>query len=682
MSNPDPVIPAAPGKTDEAQPGPSSPVYLQRLFAHPLVALLLLALLCVAANVLMGKDINADFIAYHLYAAHALVSGQYLTDFMAAGGQSYLNPLGYLPLYFMIRADWPALLTGSVLACWHALNLWLIWRISMEHLFKDHPDRLGLAWVSTLLAAVTPVFIATVGGSFLDPALSVFLLAAIYAALQSTGSTRPLGWMAAGGIAFGLACGLKLTNLVFGFPMLLVLLIATAAGSWRNRVLSLASFAVAGVMGLLLAGGWWAAYLYAEHGNPLFPFFNAHFRSPDFAAINLGHDRFAPAGWRDVVMLPFRMILLKPTVYVEPMLPDVRPLAVLLALLAMVAAYMVRGAQGKDSGSWLPRHSHRAILVYVITAWILLFGTSGNGRYGVAALLLIGPVTVLLCLAFFRSARAAVQVAAVLCAVQLAYGIAGGFARWDVAPWTRNWIDKSIPARLADTPALYLSLNTLQVTMFYPDLAPGSAFVNLIGFEPMDPQGPGSDRVRKLLDQYASRTRMILLSDEQPGSENFRAGRIGPVLGQTADRFLAVWKLRVKPDQCDYAQVSLHGALARVTANAVEGKLIGQLFVICDVEAGPGEPEALQQERKRVMALFARASAQCPLLFPPPGGYPFKLGDVWMKRFAETDTILAVANKRLQYSKFPAGPFDMDLGTIESWERNEQRIDCQRSPRS
>jgi hypothetical protein len=55
------------------------------------------AALCAAWTVVAGKDLSWDLLHYHYYVAHSLLVDRMAQDWFAAGAQSYLNPIGYLP---------------------------------------------------------------------------------------------------------------------------------------------------------------------------------------------------------------------------------------------------------------------------------------------------------------------------------------------------------------------------------------------------------------------------------------------------------------------------------------------------------------------------------------------------------------------------------------------------------
>ena len=81
------------------------------------------AILCGAWTVFAGKDLNWDLLHYHYYIAHSLLSGRFAQDYFAAGTESYLNPIGYVPFYLMVSAGWHSVLVSVLLAALHGASL-------------------------------------------------------------------------------------------------------------------------------------------------------------------------------------------------------------------------------------------------------------------------------------------------------------------------------------------------------------------------------------------------------------------------------------------------------------------------------------------------------------------------------------------------------------------------------
>src|SRR5688572_28671668 len=88
------------------------------------------AVLCAAWTVVAGKDVNWDLLNYHYYLPYELLGGRLAQDFFAAAGQSYLNPLGYVPFFLMVSAGWHSVAASVVLAVAHSLALPLLYLIA------------------------------------------------------------------------------------------------------------------------------------------------------------------------------------------------------------------------------------------------------------------------------------------------------------------------------------------------------------------------------------------------------------------------------------------------------------------------------------------------------------------------------------------------------------------------
>jgi hypothetical protein len=624
-----------------------------------------------AIAIAQGKDLNADLLNYHVYAAHAFLTGQFKVDFMGAGLQGYLNPLGYLPFYWMLKAGWHSLLIGIVLAVFHGLNLVMLWEISEKFLFAGYPRAQRLTFIAVALGAASPVFLGTIGGTFLDPALSVLILGGLLLLCTGIDSARPhwAYWFVAGAL-MGSAVGLKLTNVIFPAAAGAFLLIIQ--NRTERRGFAFAIFSLGTIVGLTVTGGWWAYELYRDYGNPFFPFFNGYFQSPDFPAVNLDHDRFKLAGIADALTLPFRMAQMHSWVYVEIMAPDIR-----FALLVIVSVLL---AVKQVSSRWrshqvMDRDPSKALFFtigFVCVSSVLWLITSGNGRYVMPLLLLVGPLLCLGILKLLPNGRQAISVGAFLLFLQIVHAGNAGFPRWDSGPWTDKWIDVSVPSELLDGPYGYLTLGPLNNSFVAPFLSPGSGFVNLTGGFPISPTGPGSARVNGFIKVYAGRLRMLIRSQGSLSKD--------VVVLDVADEQLAPWGLRVVRPACSSIEITL---TPNDRVSRVDLKQPARSFSLlsCAVERGAKMNEESQKARKRFTAVFDSVDKSCPKLFSPPGWYPLKLGNAWFRRYMNTDTIVFVKQGRVFYSRYDYGPFDVDMGSVEDWENGTSTFKCEKPAR-
>lgn len=75
-------------------------------------------------------------------------------------------------------------------------------------------------------------------------------------------------------------------------------LVAAAIAATRPLA-ALGCVALGGVIGGVLAGGWWSFLLWRDFGNPVFPLFNGIFPSPELSSVNILDRQFIPHGWLD-----------------------------------------------------------------------------------------------------------------------------------------------------------------------------------------------------------------------------------------------------------------------------------------------------------------------------------------------------------------------------------------------
>ena len=259
---------------------------------------------CLTWSWMAGRDLNFDQLHYHFYSAYHYLGDRLERDFMGASIQGYLNPLGYLPFYAMVRADWPSLVIGSVLAFVHSTCLWLVYGISRELIPAGPPSRTPMLAASVALAFLAPLFLVEVGSSFIDvttaiPVLAGILLLMVYARSEHRGLLVLLA-----GLLMGAASGLKLTNAIFAVAASAFIILA--ARPFKARVGAMCLYIVGGCAGFLIADGAWA-YRLPRFRQSVLPVVQRWFQSPDFPAFDYKHHRFLPETPGDYLLFPVRM---------------------------------------------------------------------------------------------------------------------------------------------------------------------------------------------------------------------------------------------------------------------------------------------------------------------------------------------------------------------------------------
>jgi len=644
----------------------------------------LISLACLMTY-LAGKDANWDLINYHFYIAHAWSHSKYLADFMGAGPNSYFNPIGYLPFYCMVMAGWHSLIIGLLLGAFLGLSLSVLWELSARFLFKGAHHVQWLIALSILLAVSSPVYAGTVGGTFLEPTLTVFVLSSLLmTGLGCENGVQQKSTMLIflGGLLMGLATGFKITNIIFVAAMGLSLLLILGI-RWKTLLLA-ASFSTGVVVGYLTINGWWAYYLYQEFGNPFFPFFNELFQSPDFSTSKLDHDRFKPTSLLEVIILPFKMAEFHSWIYVENNAPDIRPTLLVLFGIAAAAKKLVAKVRANNipelCSNVTSNTARNIIFTFFVCSIALWLWTTGNGRYALPVLILIGPLLTFAIYKATSSAKRTLIVASIVLVIQLLNAWAAGNPRWTNTDWTHLWFKATVPQRLKDNPFAYLSLGSSRSnSVVAPFLHPGSTFVSLTGGTyAFRPDGPGNKRIHQIIKLHNAHLRMLVTAT--PSSQLPETGTFN-----NWDMSLAPWELKIVRTDCEFLAVDValtpdknfHGN----TGEDGVDKSSNVPIISCALEPSIGENEATLRERKRLTLVFDRVEESCPLLFSPRGWQLTRYIASWERHYLQSDIVVRATNGRLFLSKYQYGPFDVDMGSIEDWENGTSKFVCKRLPK-
>ena len=324
-----------------------------------------------------GEDINWDWRNYHEYGAFALINGRFNEDVAPAGIQTFLNPLAYLPAY-LLRHHVGAPLWGMVLGAIHGLNLTLIFWLSRSVL-NGAASGLMLA-ASVVIAAFGPMTLSEVGTSFAEILTALPVIAG--AGLILSAKPQHRARYAIAGILIGGAVGLKLTNMIFFVGAGVSLLYAA------RPLTALACFAAGGAIGGMGAGGAWAWMLWEQFGNPLFPFYNTVFQSPEAPVAAITDLRFLPRNLWDAAAYPFYWLV---GIHPSSEWPFRDPRFAILSVLFAANA----GASLFCNMRVFTRRDKQFLLFFAVAYGMWLF-TFAIHRYAIALELLTAPLIVLL----------------------------------------------------------------------------------------------------------------------------------------------------------------------------------------------------------------------------------------------------------------------------------------------
>ena len=634
---------------------------------------------CLVWSWYAGRDLNWDQLNYHFYAAYHFLDGRLERDFMGASIQGYLNPLGYVPFYLMVRANWPSLLIGSVLALTHSTCLWLIYGISRELIPAEAPGRIAIIAASVALAFLAPIYHVELGSSFIDVTTTIPILAGVLLLLICNRSTHVSWLVLVAGLLMGAATGLKLTNAIFAVAASVFIVLATRPVMARIRDMGI--YVAGGFAGFLIVEGAWAYQLFRTFGNPFFPWFNAWFPSPDFPRFNIEQYRFLTETLADYVLFPVRLLDLTDHVYTESTSPDIRILAFFALMAAMGLAFVIRRRQPSDvvhSGRLEVTGSrpYIAALAFTLVSYALWLGLSANGRYALALQLFIGPMIAASAVALFRSTRILISVIASILLVQAAVVWVSADRRWQSANWKATWYDLTVPAALQQRAFLYLSMDPQSAAFLAPFLNPGSSFVNLVGQTSLAPDRPGGKRLSTLLDRNRPNIRALILIRAQT-----ETGEPHPVIFQVQDSILERVGLRNDPNDCltiVLGDVVAHRVLVPIASThpSVYRPNDTQFLTCATIPVEAAGNSAQSAERlARVDRAFDMLEAHCPRLFSPARPYTDHMNTSLSRNYVNSDSLLRETGGLIHYSGWRPGP-PLVLGNVDSVLDGSLAVDC------
>lgn len=643
-------------------------------FAAPLRRWLdvIVVLACVAVALgftwFHGTDLNWDLQNYHVYSALGFVQGRLPSEYMAAGLMSYLNPLPMLPFYGMLAAGWRSLAIGMVLGLTHAANLVLLWLIC-RRLFGQLDLASPLALMALLIGAASPLFLVEIGTSFADITTCIPVLGGVLLLLGA--QTR--GRLLVAGVLLGAAAGMKLTNVPFAVAA--AAFVFVPGTSWRQLGASLGWLVLGGLIGGVLTGGYWAWLLYREFHNPIFPFANALFRSPDFPATSHIHRRFLTTSLQEALAFPFYMAIPKLGLYSDVSAPDLRFAFWTLGAAAGMVLFVFRKKVHRPfiepgDRSWL------RFLGYMVISWALWLVQFANGRYFLPLSLLIGPALIVVLVAVM-SVKRALLVAFVCAFLQIGHMQANGLMSFgETRTWPDHYINLDMPRKLVERRYLYLSMDILSDSYLAAFVHPQSRFLNVDGMVPLDLDGPGGERVQRELARFAGATRMLVqISTTLPAA--LASSSFVPALDADLNRF----GLRVDTADCvSIVNLDVHLRLARLAPDVKgDAKLTPSETVFsCGLIPTPPDP-ALQASRTQAALLFDKIEQTCPHQFPARwNGVVMRSKDnlVWSRYYVDTDLFLHVGAKNVyaEHGKFVLA----SLGTQTGLMNGTERVPCER----
>ncbi|TFZ06835.1 hypothetical protein EZ313_09490 [Ramlibacter henchirensis] len=390
--------------------------------------------------------------------------------------------------------------------------------------------------------------------------------------------------------------------------------------------------------------------------------------------------RFQPDTWLETWLRPVAMAAPDASVYVEIMAPDFRFLfALVLLVLLGGLAVLSRRRRSVPAGREETRLATRPVFVMLLAlaaVFVPWLATTGNGRYFVVGLLMVGPVCIGLTrlLPVTRALRltlgagmVAWQAFAVLQSAPLQ---AWTFVRWEDAPY----FHVEVPLESREHPATYVTMSAISYSLVTPLFHPQSRWLSLHNAPALDSGALDARRTEAFLSA-AQPGRLMLLAPAVAGmltDQRLPNVRISRVL----DQQLAAYRLRMAdPQACRFLPSRSLAEIGLGEKTPEERARSG--FWLCHlsrVEAG-GAP-AKRQDR-RYDAVFKLLEAQCPRFFPAGGdGASVMLANGEMRSYMQAEMKAYVFDSGEVHYKYYRALNPVLVGTVRELLDGKVKLDC------
>jgi hypothetical protein len=415
----------------------------------------LVALTAVAIPMVLGFDANYDQHGYHVLSAMRVVSGDWFEPLDLYLG-ALLNPLVNVP-YGIALHVFPARAVSLLLALGAAVVVVPLLHIVRLLLPGNERAATTRRTAAMLISLSAPMWLSEVGTSYSDVLLLPAAVTSLWQLLVwiRVGARRNLLVSAA---TIGVAAGLKQTFAPFAVASLLVIVSAMHVPR-KARVRSAAAFCLAASASFVVCAGPWMLEMWRQFRNPVFPYFNAMFRSPFATQTNWRDNRFDQRSIGRLVSLPFRLVVGKAEVAESPV-RDPRWAIFLVLGLVVVALWTInrRSSRPDNNVGVVDRTVLRSVLVYVVLGYVLWAWQFGIARYALPVDVLSGPLIVVAISALARRLR---RGELRLLALVFVVGVIGSRPpNWGTIPFSQSPYSSTAPLASVPTGSMVVLGNT------------------------------------------------------------------------------------------------------------------------------------------------------------------------------------------------------------------------------
>lgn len=497
----------------------------------------------------VGKGVGWDQMNYHHYNVYAWLSGRMDADLAPAGMHTWINPLLYVPSYWMVNYL-PPKITGAIFGGVAGLNLALLYALACLSLRNVSPlIAATIALTSAIAGLSDPFFHSNLGSSDADVFLSLHVIGSLclicWAASDELFGQWPEHWdkyrresrrrwlYAAAAALLGAAAGLKLTYFVYAIGMTVAVLVL-----WRGLRMNrrrFACFAAGGIGGYALTGGYWNWLMWSRYRNPFMPYFNDIFHSPWMMDFSFRDTRFPTQSFSAMLRFPFQWFAGEhPTsegpfrIAIFAILFVIIPLVVVVAVMVTANAVLVRflsnwrhgdATINAHAGARKNQMTSPTLMWLVVIFWIVSYALwawmFAIQRYLEPLALLAGWMLWLLCDYLLTNRRMKWAVFSCLVAFSVLW-MRGEDQGWRV-PYGESWFGVKLPAAMQREHTLFVAIGggpMSYLTAYLPASTTTVRFNDLT----IPPNGPETDLTRRAARMIANHTGPLRsLSSIPPG---------------------------------------------------------------------------------------------------------------------------------------------------------------------
>ncbi len=449
------------------------------------LVLLGLMLAAAAISVFMGQDNSWDLRNYHLYNAYAFIVDRSQLDILPAQLQSFFNPLPDIFLVNLIGSYSP-ITVGVLLGMVHGINTFIIFKIAQVIFatFQPFPLRSGkyslqitpfkLSLFLSFSALIAPLSFMLMGTSYHDNLISIPLLISVLLIVMNLQTFyRARSWLLIlAGITAGVSFGLKMTSAIYIMAGGLAFFIAVQG--WSEKVKSTFLLAFGLLVGILSSGGFWYLKMWKSYKNPIFPWMNNIFHSPELLNINIRDARYLPSSLIDGLLFPIYFMYNSTYNYDQGGFRDSR-FALLYLLFAIFGVVLMRNRFLARQRPPLAPES-RFILSFFCFAFVIWLIQFSIYRYLYILEGLAFVCIAIILLHLFQSSKHALGILSVLVFICL---ISAAYPKHQRLEWQDHYISGIIPALdNLDSAAIILGGNRPS-SFFIPGFPSTTKFVRL-----------------------------------------------------------------------------------------------------------------------------------------------------------------------------------------------------------